>query len=102
MMEAVSISERPINFYQTSRNNIPEDSHKEVVSFALPSLQFFHRTSRSSGHHSCFIIGISLVQIWGQLSAISTEAFRGFPQPVHENAGIVPQSFESEAHVNSI
>jgi hypothetical protein len=27
MMEAISISETPVNFYQTTRRNIPEDSH---------------------------------------------------------------------------
>jgi hypothetical protein len=27
MMEVVSISETSINFYQTTRRNIPEDSH---------------------------------------------------------------------------
>jgi hypothetical protein len=28
MMEAVSTSETSVNFYQTTRSNIPEDSHK--------------------------------------------------------------------------
>jgi hypothetical protein len=27
MMEAVSTSETPVNFYQTTLRNIPEDSH---------------------------------------------------------------------------
>jgi hypothetical protein len=30
MMEAVSTSETPINFYQTTRCNIPEDSHLQL------------------------------------------------------------------------
>jgi hypothetical protein len=27
MMEAVSTSETPVNFYETTRRNIPEDNH---------------------------------------------------------------------------
>jgi hypothetical protein len=27
MMEAVSTSETPVNFYETTQRNIPEDSH---------------------------------------------------------------------------
>jgi hypothetical protein len=30
MMEAVSMSEKSINFYQTTRRSIPEDSHLHV------------------------------------------------------------------------
>jgi transposase-like protein len=30
MMEAVSISETSVNFYQTTRRNIPEDSHFHI------------------------------------------------------------------------
>jgi hypothetical protein len=29
MMAAVSISETPVNFYKTTRRNIPEDSQKQ-------------------------------------------------------------------------
>jgi hypothetical protein len=32
MMEAVSTSEMPVNFYQTTRRNIPEDSHLYISS----------------------------------------------------------------------
>jgi hypothetical protein len=31
MMEAVSISETSVNFYQTTRRNIPEDSHLQGI-----------------------------------------------------------------------
>jgi hypothetical protein len=30
MMEEASTSETPVNFYQTTRRNIPEDSHFHV------------------------------------------------------------------------
>jgi hypothetical protein len=30
MMEAVSTSETPVNFYQTTRLNIPEDCHLRI------------------------------------------------------------------------
>jgi hypothetical protein len=30
MMEAVSTSETSVNFYQTTRRNIPEDSHIHI------------------------------------------------------------------------
>jgi hypothetical protein len=32
MMEAVSTSEMPINFYQTKQRNIPEDGHLQKIS----------------------------------------------------------------------
>jgi hypothetical protein len=32
MMEAVSISETSVNFYETTRRNIPEDSHLHTCS----------------------------------------------------------------------
>jgi hypothetical protein len=31
MMEAVSTFETPVNFYQTTRRNIPEDSHLRSI-----------------------------------------------------------------------
>jgi hypothetical protein len=30
IMEAASTSETPVNFYQTTRRNIPEDSHLQA------------------------------------------------------------------------
>jgi hypothetical protein len=38
MMEAVSISETFVNFYQTSRDSISEDSHPELISSYLAAL----------------------------------------------------------------
>jgi hypothetical protein len=35
MKETVSTSETPVNFYQTTRRNIPEDSHFQVKSLIL-------------------------------------------------------------------
>jgi hypothetical protein len=32
MMEAASTSETSVNFYQTTRRNIPEDSHLHIIS----------------------------------------------------------------------
>jgi hypothetical protein len=42
MMEVASISETPINFYQTARCNIPEDSHPHTrLRENLKSHQFY-------------------------------------------------------------
>jgi hypothetical protein len=33
MLEAVSTFETSVNFYQTSRRNIPEDSHLQIIGY---------------------------------------------------------------------
>jgi hypothetical protein len=33
MMEAASTSETSVNFYQTTRRNIPEDSHLQIPTY---------------------------------------------------------------------
>jgi hypothetical protein len=34
-MEAVSISETSVNFYETTRRNIPQDSHLQEITFLI-------------------------------------------------------------------
>jgi hypothetical protein len=42
MMEAVSTSETTVNFYQTTRRNIPEDSHLRLVTCLFSWLVKLH------------------------------------------------------------
>jgi hypothetical protein len=42
MMEAASTTEKPVNFYQTTRCNNPEDSHLHT-----------HRRENTKSHSSC-------------------------------------------------
>jgi hypothetical protein len=43
MMEAASTSETSVNFYQTARRNIPEDSHLHDLLSSLSSPCHFNR-----------------------------------------------------------
>jgi hypothetical protein len=48
-----------------------------------------YRTSRPNGQYTCFVFGRSRVQISSRRPAILTEVFRGFPQSLDANSGIV-------------
>jgi hypothetical protein len=43
MMEAVNVSEAPVNFYETTRSNIPEDGHLQVT---FSFFTYLHVTDR--------------------------------------------------------
>jgi hypothetical protein len=43
MMAAVRTSERPVNFYQTTRRNILEDSRLRGISWSKHCLKFYHK-----------------------------------------------------------
>jgi hypothetical protein len=61
-----------------------------IYSSNIGQRQWFHRTSWSSGLHSCFVFGRSRVKISSQTPAILTEAFRGFTEYLKANAEITP------------
>jgi hypothetical protein len=42
MMEAVSTSETSVNFYETARRNIPEDSHLQNLWFPQKAGEFLY------------------------------------------------------------
>jgi hypothetical protein len=68
MMEAVSTSETLVNFYQTTRRNIPEDSHlhtrrDNLKSYLISLLHFFIIMA-------AFTDSLALRQIWGGGAAL--------------------------------
>jgi hypothetical protein len=55
MMEAVSTSEMSVNFYETARCNIPEESHLVLTCFNRKALSVDaeHITGVLSSHTTC-------------------------------------------------